>query len=86
LQEAEIVAPKRLKPREVNRRVADRVLLADTAHERVLAGRSAQQPGSCSSTRPERSSDVSASCDTRTIRLAVPISSCIVKNRLALSW
>jgi hypothetical protein len=29
---------------------------------------------------------VSASRDTRTIRLAVPISSCIVTNRLVLSW
>ena len=36
--------------------------------------------------RPRDSSDVSASRDTRIIRPAVPISSCIVTNRLALSW
>jgi hypothetical protein len=36
----------------------------------------------CSSA--QSSSDVSASRDTCTIRLAVPISSCIVTNRLVL--
>jgi hypothetical protein len=35
--------------------------------------------------RPEQLA-LSASRDTRTIRLAVPISTCIVTNRLALSW